>query len=293
MKKEQNIVPVGNQSLTPLITVEAAFNKGRYLFSCGQSVTVKHLLEELPKIIGPSSSGYKLIGRGSLLSNDKKFSDLVKKQQLYKVRVMFDRKTRFTMFDLQKYFWQLLFLAAVAQGIIAWILGSKLSHKLVKMQTSISPDDFRHQIKLWSKDDVDKFQKHFVVDLILYPVLYTLFCISWLATEFRKRGFVGNSYFFVFSNVFIIGGLCDIIENIIHFSNLPDFEKTPDTSIKIASLAALVKWAIMITGILSLVGASLIRIWIMPKPKKAYSNYIWFKRQTYNLSPSFLPVFSS
>jgi len=258
MGKERDVVLVGDQS-APLVAVEAAFNKGRYLFRCGQRVTVAELLKELPKLIGPSYSGYKLIGKGVRLSNKARFSDLVKKQQVFKVRVLFEKRTSFDMFGLRTYMWQLFLLAAAAQAAIAVTLGPEFTRKLLKMQLTPSPETFREQVKAWTADDLEKFKNHFFVDLFLYPTLYTLFCISWLAFEVERRGLDGTLYFPSLSKIFILGGACDVIENTIHCLNLEDFEGTPNAAITVASTSAILKWVIMLSGMVSLLAASLLR----------------------------------
>ena len=153
--------------------------------------------------------------------------------------------------ELPKFFKTFFILAGAAQTLIIVALGDmKMVRKLLLVQTTTSPTEFRELVSTWSQQDLDAFRNHFYMDLFVYPILYTLFCISWLGIEVRQTTFKPVNFVFKAGAVsFVVGGACDIVENFIHYNSIENFKRISDAHIQLAAYFSITKWAIMLTGL--------------------------------------------
>jgi hypothetical protein len=154
--------------------------------------------------------------------------------------------------SLPKRFTFLFFLAIIAQTfIIIALKDMAMIQKLLEVQTTPSPLKFKKIMLTWTEEDLEAFRNHFYVDLFVYPITYTLFCISWLGLEVQKTTNNGPvNYIFRFGTVaFIFGGTFDIIENCIHYNSINNFKNISDAHISLAAYFSMAKWFIMITGL--------------------------------------------
>ena len=147
-------------------------------------------------------------------------------------------------------------LFVVSQG---WILTTlaETGQDLGRLQTIclIHPrnpgDAAREILRRWTVEDIANFQRHFLVDKLLHPVLYALFfCSAFLYDLFNRQPkqklerqlLMGR----ITSAIIFFAGLCDILENSLH--NQIQFEPVlhaPNDLLVGACVFASTKWAIM------------------------------------------------
>jgi hypothetical protein len=137
----------------------------------------------------------------------------------------------------------LIMVFALSQATIAFILGPKVGHDLgpIQILTFFQPNLFREITSQWGMDEKMRFEKHFIVDYWFHPVLYSLGFISWVTREtyVAKRSPLP---YFLFIAVPAVGGLCDIMENSIHYDIMRNGFVASDESIQLASFFSLMKW---------------------------------------------------
>ena len=248
----------------PGILVEALYSKNVHSFHCGSGTKVGDILEELQRKIGANSS-YQLIAKGKKLDEHALVSTFAGRKKKLVVRVLSTSppsKQTFKLFSLRHSLWKLLALVGIVNAIIVVILGPDLAQKLLELQLTLSPIDFRKQTANWTDTDIARFKGHFVLDWFIYPILYSLFGIAWLAAEVYARGDKnGTSLLFrVGSKLFFITGACDIIENTLHLSTIHQFRGAADWIIVLAATFAHFKWVIISIGLLVLTCLTLARM---------------------------------
>ena len=148
-----------------------------------------------------------------------------------------------------------LFIAAVSsQGWILYTLGS-IQHDVGAMQTIslIRPGLFREITMKWTEADVQKFQKHFLLDKYIHPILYSFFFCVWATYESNKNDIGAPIRFSSWLFLICLAGLFDITENTIHSYLLNasgGLSTASDFDIRLAALFATCKWLITIpTGL--------------------------------------------
>ena len=140
-----------------------------------------------------------------------------------------------------------LFVAAIiTQVLILWCLGlgrsDDIGPQLLSLQLCFEPSRFRALTESWSNAQLDRFSAHFWLDM-WYPLLYGLVCwrraaaLFWRPCERRARC--------TLQVLAATAALCDLVENMLHFSVLPTLHTAPDWLILWASSAATAKWIMM------------------------------------------------
>ena len=264
--------PVMSSTTTTLappgdILVEALYSKDVHSFHCGSGTTVWNILEELRWKIGANSS-YQLIAKGKKLDEHALVSTFLGRKKKLVVRVLSTSppsKQTSKLFSLRHSLWNLLALVGIANTIIVVILGPSLAQKLLKLQLTLSPIDFRKQTANWTDTDIARFKGHFVLDWFVYPILYSLFGIAWLAAEVYARGDQNGSslLFRIGSKLSFLGGACDVVENTLHLSIIHRFRGAADWIIVAAATFSLFKWVIVSIGLLVLGCLTLARVFRM------------------------------
>jgi len=145
----------------------------------------------------------------------------------------------------------LALLFTLSQAIIGAILGPVVGRDLGAMQSFalIKPSIFRELAAGWGADEVDRFERHFLLDFVLHPAIYSLFFVGWVALEASQRQVIPLHYE-TWAGLIGLAGVCDVIENFIHWSMLPDLTKAGDSEIRAAAVFSMMKWLIMVpTGV--------------------------------------------
>ena len=158
-----------------------------------------------------------------------------------------------------KIFFILAFLAQTF--IIVALKDMDMIQKLLKVQTTTSPYKFKQLMLTWTDENLEAFRNHFYADLFIYPVTYTLFCISWLGFEIKKNTNNGpcNLMFKIGSVAFILGGTFDIIENCIHYNSINNFKNIDEKDITLAAYFSIAKWFIMLVGLYGMLISLILR----------------------------------
>ena len=158
----------------------------------------------------------------------------------------------------------LFILSFVAQTFILVALRDmEMVKKLLAVQTTTSPAEFKRLMLAWTEDDLQAFRNHFYIDLFIYPITYTLFCIAWLALEIRRttNNDSANFTFKVGSTLLLLGGTFDIIENSIHYNSIEDFKNISEDHLVMAAYFSIAKWFIMLTGVYSMLFSCVKRLY--------------------------------
>jgi hypothetical protein len=147
----------------------------------------------------------------------------------------------------------------VSQSWILWTLGAS-GHDVGRLQTIclLNPNPSstgmvaRQILQQWTIDDIRRFQRHFVIDLWIHPVIYCLFLSSALWHDLAKRQPQCKDFSRRITNgriatvLIFLGGIFDIQENIRHSSIQfePALEATDELLWKACGFAT-AKWALM------------------------------------------------
>lgn len=131
---------------------------------------------------------------------------------------------------------------------------------LMKPSPSSTGEAARQILEKWTSDDIARFQRHYILDLWVHPVLYALFFISAFLCDWKKKNeqstndsnkkqpndettvLLGR----IVTILILIGATCDILENQRHSSI--QFEPTLEASDALlweACLFASTKWVVM------------------------------------------------
>lgn len=134
--------------------------------------------------------------------------------------------------------WILFGACCLVQVGILIILGP-IKKDLFWLQLSFHPEDARKILASWMPEDVERFSHHFLLDG-LYPVLYGLLLRR------RARALLPHSPLSVtLIGAATLGAACDVVENVLHWSALPDLDHAADWMLRAASGAAILKWLLM------------------------------------------------
>ena len=140
----------------------------------------------------------------------------------------------------------LLAACCIIFGSINVILGPSLSRDLVLLQLSLSPADARAIAAGWSADELRRFELHLYIDAV-FPFFYALLLRR------RARAILPHSPMrTVLIGAATLAASCDLVENGLHYSALPDFEAAPNWKLRAAAIFAIVKWAIFTPTVLLL-----------------------------------------
>ena len=145
----------------------------------------------------------------------------------------------------------LVLLFFISQTAIGLILGPVVSQDLGVMQTFalVQPSAFRQLASKWGPEEVMRFERHFVLDFFIHPVIYTAALVAWTALEASQRRIIPLHYE-TWIGLIILAGTCDVIENILHYNMLPHLDQARDSEIRAAAVFSMVKWLITIpTGV--------------------------------------------
>jgi hypothetical protein len=140
-------------------------------------------------------------------------------------------------------------LFCVSQACIGLILGPKLGQDVGQMQTFalVQPSVFRELAASWSQDDIDRFRRHFYLDFVLHPLIYSCFFAAWTGLELASlTSATIPLHYETWVGLIFMAGACDVIENAIHFSMLPNLDSAGDAEIRAAAVFSMIKWLIML-----------------------------------------------
>lgn len=158
---------------------------------------------------------------------------------------------------------QIVLIFGIIYGISQVIIGIILFPVLTEigaLQTSFSPEFVRDTLEAWRQSgELARYQQHFLVDFI-HPVWYTIALTAGLANVFTMRSIPDRWNFFLLFPV--IGGICDLIENISHQNFIGNPDSITGAAVAISAAAAWIKWILLIG---SLITVLIVRYAMKPK----------------------------
>lgn len=140
---------------------------------------------------------------------------------------------------------RLLAACVATQLCILWVLGP-ISTSLLEVQLCFDPDRFRTIARGWSTSgELWRFQAHFALDFVFYPVMYGLLL--------RRRSAALGMPRWV-ARLATTGAVLDVAENALHVGAMlsGELHDAPSWLVLAAASAASAKWCILLPVVVAL-----------------------------------------